>query len=49
MKGLTMDTALSRRAFLGHYAGSLGTLALSYLLHQEVRANGPVALRFDYR
>jgi uncharacterized protein DUF1501 len=40
MKGLTMDSALTRRAFLGQYAGSLGTLALSYLLGQECRANG---------
>jgi hypothetical protein len=31
---------LTRRAFLGHYAGCLGTLALSHLLADEARANG---------
>lgn len=31
---------LTRRAFLGHYAGCLGTLALSHLLAEETRANG---------
>src|SRR5689334_10170431 len=33
--------AINRRAFLGRYAGAIGTLALSWLLDQEeVRAGG---------
>jgi hypothetical protein len=35
------DFALTRRAFLGHYAGGLGTLALAYLLAGEGRADEP--------
>jgi hypothetical protein len=30
--------ALNRRAFLGHYAGAIGTLALSCLLEEAARA-----------
>src|SRR5947209_8056734 len=41
MKGGAVDFAPTRRAFLGHYAGSLGGLALSYLLKEEARAGGP--------
>jgi Protein of unknown function (DUF1501) len=33
--------ALNRRAFLGHYAGAIGTLALSCLLDETARASGP--------
>jgi hypothetical protein len=37
-----LDFALTRRAFLGHYAGGLGSLALAYLLAGEGRAGSPV-------
>jgi len=37
---------LNRRAFLGRYAGAIGTLALSYLLEQEqIRAGEPTKRR----
>ena len=36
-----LDFVLSRRAFLGRYAGSLGFLALSHLLSQEGQAAPP--------
>ena len=32
--------SLNRRAFLGRYAGAIGTLALSHLLEQEQHARG---------
>jgi hypothetical protein len=45
------DSSVSRRAFLTHYAGSLGPLALTYLLAQEtvrgesgIRAASPAAV-----
>jgi hypothetical protein len=34
------DFALTRRAFLAHYAGGLGSLALAHLLAQEARSAG---------
>src|SRR5262249_30490891 len=34
----TADFSLTRRAFLGHYAGCLGSLALAHLLHGESEA-----------
>jgi hypothetical protein len=43
MKPSTFDFALTRRAFLGRYAGSLGALALSHLLAEEGRASSPSA------
>jgi hypothetical protein len=39
----TFDFTLTRRAFLGRYAGGLGPLALAYLLAGEVRAAPPAA------
>src|SRR5260370_5293429 len=38
--------SLTRRAFLGRYAGCLGSLALTQLLHDEARAaGGPLSTR----
>jgi hypothetical protein len=40
------DYALTRRAFLGRYAGCLGSLALAHVLSDEARASrGPLATR----
>ena len=36
----TTDTAICRRAFLKHYAGSLGPMALGYLLAQQAARAG---------
>jgi hypothetical protein len=38
---MNFDFLTTRRAFLGHYAGGLGTLALSYLLARESVADEP--------
>jgi hypothetical protein len=46
MPALGVDSALTRRAFLGHYAGCLGSLALAHLFAVESRAgNPPLAMR----
>jgi hypothetical protein len=46
MSRLDTQFRLTRRAFLGRYAGCLGTLALSHLLTEDARANlGALATR----
>jgi hypothetical protein len=46
MQSLSGDFRFTRRAFLGHYAGCLGALALAHLLADEARAGpGPLAAR----
>src|SRR5258708_654391 len=42
MSPLTSAALLTRRAFLGSYAGSLGGLALAHLLASESKAAGPL-------
>jgi Protein of unknown function (DUF1501) len=38
---MNLDFSTTRRAFLGHYAGGLGTLALSYLVNRDAAADEP--------
>jgi hypothetical protein len=46
MTHASADFAVTRRAFLGRYAGCLGSLALAHLLGEEARAGvGPLATR----